>query len=232
MENIRKIKLVGHVPSGGNDPRKTLFAKSNAQRIFLLSPANTGSSRGAILLDESRESVFSARLRAGSASLGELFSFISGLYFRGKLSYARAFASPPRGIPGAVVITASGGLVPPDKLLTFEGLRELAAGPIDPADTRYRLPLERDARLLRDHLESKCEIVLLGSIATAKYVDPLLSIFGDRLKFPLEFVGRGEMSRGGLLLRCVRERSELTYIPVAGAVRRGGRPTHRAKRTR
>ncbi len=224
MEDIKTIKLVGHVPSGSNDRKGSLFAKSNARRIFLLSPANTGSSRGALLLDESRESVLSERLRAGSASLGELFCFISGLYFRGKLLYARAFASPPAGIPGTAVITASGGLVPPDKLLTLEGLREIVAGGIDPADARYRVPLERDARLLRDHIESKCEIVLLGSTATPKYVDPLLSIFGDRLKFPLEFVGRGEMSRGGLLLRCVRERSELTYIPVAGTARRGVRP--------
>ena len=68
------------------------------------------------------------------------------------------------------------------------------------------------------------EIVLLGSIATAKYVDVLLEHFGQRLRFPVDFVGRGDMSRGGLLLRCAVDRSELAYISVAGAVRKGKRP--------
>jgi hypothetical protein len=49
-------------------------------------------------------------------------------------------------------------------------------------------------------------------------------VFDGRLLFPAEFVGRGDMSRGGLMLRCVDERAELTYVPVRGAVRRGMRP--------
>jgi predicted kinase len=69
-----------------------------------------------------------------------------------------------------------------------------------------------------------CEVVLLGSVATPKYVEPLLEIFGERLMFPQEFVGRGDMSRGGLMLRCASEMRELTYVPVAGAVRHGARP--------
>src|SRR5262249_62023500 len=80
-----------------------------------------------------------------------------------------------------------------------------------------------DAQLLREHMGARCEVVLLGSIATPKYIEPL-SIFGERLVFPAEFVGRGDMSRGGLLLRCVREQTELSYVPVAGAVRHGARP--------
>jgi hypothetical protein len=66
--------------------------------------------------------------------------------------------------------------------------------------------------------------VLLGSIASAKYVDVLEPVFRSRLLFPSEFVGRGDMSRGGLLLRCVRAGLELTYGPVIGAVRTGVRP--------
>jgi hypothetical protein len=68
------------------------------------------------------------------------------------------------------------------------------------------------------------EVVLLGSVATGKYVDVLLEHFGQRHCFPADFVGRGDMSRGGLLLRCAVDRSELTYISVAGAVRKGKRP--------
>ena len=67
-------------------------------------------------------------------------------------------------------------------------------------------------------------VVLLGSIATGKYVDILLHHFGKRLLFPGDFVGRGDMSRGGLLLRCAKDRQELPYVAVAGAVVKGKRP--------
>ena len=67
-------------------------------------------------------------------------------------------------------------------------------------------------------------MVLLGSIASAKYVDLLTGVFGARLKFPIDFVGRSDMSRGGLLLRCARSGAELPYVPVEGAVRHGPRP--------
>jgi hypothetical protein len=95
---------------------------------------------------------------------------------------------------------------------------------IDAADPRYREPLERDVRTLAKKLSPQGEVVLLGSVATGKYVDVLLEHFGPRLCFPADFVGRGDMSRGGLLLRCAVDRSELTYIPVEGAVRKGKRP--------
>ena len=66
--------------------------------------------------------------------------------------------------------------------------------------------------------------MLLGSVASPKYVDILIGIFGERLRFPVDFVGRGDMSRGGLLLRKAREGVELPYVPVAGAVLHGSRP--------
>jgi hypothetical protein len=67
-------------------------------------------------------------------------------------------------------------------------------------------------------------VVLLSSIASAKYVEVLRPLFGERLMFPAAFVGRGDMSRGGLLLRCVDAGTELEYTSVEGAVRRGRRP--------
>jgi hypothetical protein len=67
-------------------------------------------------------------------------------------------------------------------------------------------------------------VVLLGSIATGKYTSALLEVFGRRLLFPAAFVGRGDMSRGGLLLRAARSGEELSYIPVAGATLHGPRP--------
>jgi hypothetical protein len=67
-------------------------------------------------------------------------------------------------------------------------------------------------------------VILLGSIATGKYVDVLLANFGERLRFPADFVGRGDMSRGGLMLRCAADRQELSYLPVADAIVNGKRP--------
>src|SRR5882762_7305091 len=98
------------------------------------------------------------------------------------------------------------------------------------ADPRYRAPLERDARVLAKRLPSRSEIILLGSIATGKYVNVLLASFGDQLRFPVDFVGRGDMSRGGLMLRCAVDRRELPYIAVAGAIVNGKRPPKLAPR--
>lgn len=209
---------------GGEGSQPGLTPKSSRPRIFLLSPANASSLRGNLLLGESGRSLLAERLRNEGATLGEIFTFISGLYFRGKLAYAQAYADPPPGVPGVLVITASGGLVSPDKIFRLPELRQIVAGRVDAAESRYRAPLENDARILRDRLGAHCEAVLLGSIATPKYVEPLLEILGEQLMFPADFVGRGDMSRGGLLLRCVAEEVQLAYVSVAGSVRHGTRP--------
>jgi hypothetical protein len=202
---------------------------SKPQRIFLLSPANAAGLRANLLVGENAKSLLAQRLRETGATLGEVFTFISGLYFRGKLAYAEAFAEPPEGLTGIYVITACGGLIPAGRLLTTAELREISSVPIDANNPRYRKPLERDARILFELIDEHCEVVLLGSIATSKYVEPLLGIFGERLLFPMEFVGRGDMSRGGLMLRCAREGTQLTYVAVASAVRHGIKPPKLAK---
>jgi predicted kinase len=195
----------------------------------LLSPANAAGVRAKMILRDAATFPLAVQLREEGLPLGEVFSFISGLYFRGKLAYARAHALPPSGVPGIVVITASGGLVSPDRLFRLPDLLEITSGDIGAGEPAYRVPLERDARLLSEHMGAECEVVLLGSVATPKYVEPLLEIFGERLLFPQEFVGRGDMSRGGLMLRYASEGKELTYVPVAGAVRHGTRPPKLAK---
>ena len=169
------------------------------------------------------------RLRDGGAPLGEVFSFLSGLYFRGKLAYARAFAAVPdhaTAVSGAgvFVITPNAGLRSPDTLVTLTALRKFATVDVSSDNPSYRRPLERSAQALAADIGVEHPVVLLGSIASPKYVDVLQSIFGPRLLFPQEFVGRGDMSRGGLMLRCAASGSQLTYIPVAGAVRHGVRP--------
>jgi hypothetical protein len=193
-------------------------------RIFLLSPANLAGVRAGYVMAENAESDLSRRLRREGVTLGEVFSFVSGLYFRGKLAYARTFSLPPSGVCGCHVITADGGLLPPETVVTLGRLREFAANGIDPCNERYRAPLDRDCISLSEAAGNSCEIVLLGSIATPKYVEPLLQIFGERLVFPADFVGRGDMSRGGLMLRCVEASKELVYTPILAATRRGSRP--------
>jgi len=160
---------------------------------------------------------------AGGAPLGEVFSFLSGLYFRGKHTYAQEFARPPAGLPGVFVITAGEGLVPASDPVTIARLRRFSKTDIGRVPPRYRRPLLRDAHALAGVMAT-AEFVLLGSIATGKYVDLLTEAFGERLRFPRDFVGRGDMSRGGLLLRCAREGRELEYVPVSGAIRHGERP--------
>jgi hypothetical protein len=207
-------------------------------RIFLLSPANCGGNRARIVLSERATFELAGRLRGREgAPIGEVFSFLSGLYFRGKLTYARAFAAPPEpqsalSGSGVLVITPSAGLRSADTMVTREALLRFAAVDVDPADARYRRPLERSASALAHEIGSDCDVVLLGSIASPKYVEVLLKFFGDRLLFPMEFVGRGDMSRGGLMLRCAAAGQQLTYVPVAGAVRHGPRPPKLAPLTR
>jgi hypothetical protein len=191
-------------------------------RIFLLSPAHCGGKRAELLLREQAAFPLAVQLRSSpGVPLGEAFSFLSGLYFRGKLAYAERFARPPEGTPGVQVITTDRGLLSGDARVGIEDLRKFGKVDIRQDHPSYRLPLERDTKLLQ-RLAS-VELVLLGSVATGKYVDVLLEIMGERLLFPTDFVGRGDMSRGALLLRAVRNEAELSYQPVAGAVRRGTR---------
>ncbi len=178
----------------------------------------------ALVLSERARFPLARAVQGAGAPLGEVYRFASGLYFRGKLAYAEAFARPPRGVPGALVIVPGAGLVPASGLVRSEQLRASAAIPVDAADPRFRAPLERDASALAARLAPSAQVVLLGSIATPKYVEPLLAALGERLCFPVDFVGRGDMSRGGLMLRAARAGVELAYAPVAGAVRHGARP--------
>lgn len=194
-------------------------------RIFLLSPAYAGGQRARMILSERAQFDLARRLRSRErASLGEVFGFLSGLYFRGKLAYASAFACAGEGLCGVLVITPTRGLVDAATKISLRDLREFAEVDIDENDPRYRGPLARDAQRLAKKLGTDGEVILLGSVATGKYVDVLLENFQHRLRFPADFVGRGDMSRGGLLLRCAVDKTELTYISVLGAVRSGKRP--------
>ena len=192
---------------------------------FLLSPARCDGERAKLLFNPLAAFPLAARLREpDGVELGEVFSYLSSLYFRGKLAYAQAFAGPQVTWPPVSIITTDRGLVSPRARVRLEDLLAFSRVDIGAGDPRFVEPLRRDALALDDQMDADERVVLLGSIATGKYADTLLSVFGERLVFPSLFVGRGDMSRGGLLLRAARDGRELEYVPVVGTVRRGHRP--------
>ena len=186
------------------------------RRFFLLSPARFGGKRTSILLREEAEFELAVKLREGGATLGEVYAFLSGLYFRGKLAYAAAFGE-------ALIIAPGAGLLPPNTPLDISRLRELGSVPVDEDNHAFRQPLIAAATAALER-SPESEFVLLGSVASDKYTEPLLSVLGPGLLFPSEFVGRGDMSRGGLMLRCASSGTELEYVTLDGAVRHGKRP--------
>src|SRR6267154_922227 len=95
-------------------------------RIFLLSPAHAGGERARMILRERAQFKLARRLR-------------------GKIAYATAFARPPRGTPGVLVITPTRGLTNARTRIRLNDLREFAEVDIDLDDPRYRMPIERDA---------------------------------------------------------------------------------------
>jgi hypothetical protein len=195
-------------------------------RIFFLSPARTSGKRASILMNERADFDLAKRLRSSDgASLGEVFSFLSGLYFRGKFAYSTHFGRPPQNLAPHYVITSDAGLMNPDELLSFARLKAFGDVPIDLLEPRYTEPLQASVGALKRNIFQDCEIVLLGSIATDKYAEILVQAFGPRLLFPREFIGRGDMSRGGLLLRAVKADTELKYVSLSEVEsRRGKRP--------
>lgn len=177
-----------------------------------------------MLFREGARFALAQRLRsAEGAPLGDVFSFVSGLYFRGKLAYALAFGNAPPGVSPALVISPVEGLRFAQEPVTLERLRSWGRVDIREDDPRFTAPLVAHAQALDRALGASARFVLLGSVATNKYLAPLGSVFGERLLFPSELLGRGDMSRGSLLLRAAREGRELSYEPVQG-VRRGTRP--------
>jgi hypothetical protein len=191
-----------------------------AATVFLLSPARCSGERAQQLMSSTR-SELGKRLCDGGATLGEVMAWLSALYFRGKLMYSARFGTT-HPLPAGLVMTPGQGLRPAEGQLTSDDLREM--GKIDIETRAFIGPLRRDAEQVAQLYGADARVVLLGSIATGKYVDTLLDVFGERLLFPETFVGRGDMSRGGLMLRAARSGEELAYRPVAGATRHGQRP--------
>ncbi|HEY6878802.1 MAG TPA: hypothetical protein VI299_12320, partial [Polyangiales bacterium] len=66
-------------------------------RVFLLSPARSSGPRAALLMNAPFEPGLSLRTEQG-APLGDVFAWLSSLYFRGKLTYAAQFAAAGAGV--------------------------------------------------------------------------------------------------------------------------------------
>lgn len=199
-------------------------AAAPRHRIFLISPANAKGTRGTRLLRPGSSSALAERLRRPEGvPLGEVFTFLSTLYFRGKAAYGERFASPPASLPGTLVIAPGLGLRPLSHPVTFDELTRMTKVDVHERNVRHADVLAADAARLLREAGGSTEFVLLGSLATSKYVQPLLGVFGYRLLFPCAFVGQGDMSRGELLLRAVRDGKELEYDRVATSLPARGR---------
>jgi hypothetical protein len=178
-----------------------------------------------MLMNEKANFDLARRLRESDASLGEVFTFLSGLYFRGKLVYGKRFGRTSKNVESVLVITSDAGLRSPEEIVSLSRLQTFSRVPIDPLDPRYRKPLLDSALFLSRKLSPTSQVVLLGSMATNKYTDVLTECFGNRLAIPRDFIGRGDMSRGGLMLRAVESNEELEYVPLSElSSRRGMRP--------
>ncbi|HXO19497.1 MAG TPA: hypothetical protein VOA87_06185 [Thermoanaerobaculia bacterium] len=190
--------------------------------VFLLSPASPAGVRARQLASARAQFPTALRFRSPEGvPVAEAFAFLSALYFRGKIAYARRFATPPEGLAtGAFVIAPGFGLVPPDWPLTPERLKKLRRTPVDLASRAYHRPLRQAALELAGQLGEHGRAVLLGSIATGKYVDVLLPVLGARLLYPRPFLGTGDMRRGSLMLRAARSGEELEYSAVESRARR------------
>jgi hypothetical protein len=195
--------------------------KPQPRYIFLLSPASLSGRRGKLILGSSSQSKLAIELRLSGAPLGEIFTFVSGLYFRGKLAYATAFANSGKAQSDSVhIITSAHGLVSPHAVTGLGQLQQMAEVPIHISNPQYRVPLERDVLRLAAQIDEDDRVVLLGSVATPKYVEPLWNILGHRLVIPAAFIGLGDMERGSLMLRAVRERKQLSYVGVTPILRK------------
>jgi len=187
--------------------------------LFLLSPASLGGVRAKQLTSPRAQFELARQYQTPEGvAIGDAFAFMSALYFRGKIAYARRFAAPPPevGGTGIYVITPGYGLVPPDWRITAERMTKMSKIDIDIATRNYVRPLKAHAQELAAALQSEAEaqVILLGSVATGKYVDVLRPILGDKLRFPSAFAGLGDMARGGLMLRAAREGTELEYVTL------------------
>ncbi len=192
-------------------------------RVFILSPARLGGIRSSVLLREEAEFDLATRLRKGQANIGEAYSFISGLYFRAKLEYARTFAAPPAGVPPVLIIVPGLGLLPPETRLDRDQLRCVGEVIVHQDQEEFRSPLMRDAAMLAKGDATR--FIFLGSIATRKYTDPLRSVLGETIVVPNQFAGLGNMSRGSLLLKHATAKDELPYIPLGPELHRKARPS-------
>jgi hypothetical protein len=214
-ERTKRIVLHGLGPGPLNALDKTTAA---GERVYLLSPAHAGGKRAAMLFNTNAKFELALRLRTIGVAIGEMYSFMSPLYFRGKLTYATKFANAPSGTPCSLVITPSRGLMRPDSIVKLGDISELQNERLVAENPRYRDALERDLRTLSESIGRSAHVVLLGSIATRKYIPLLAEILGDRLVVPRKFIGLGNMSRGALLLQCSRDGCELEYISASQAL--------------
>jgi hypothetical protein len=195
-------------------PVTMIPAATPLDKVFLLSPANFSGVRAKQLTAPGAKFPAAVAFRSESGvAIEDAFSFMSALYFRGKAAYVRRFAPTPAAIQ---VIAPGFGLVPFGWTIDATRFTKLEKTPVDPASRSYRTPLEQHALSLAESVAPDGKVVLLGSVATGKYIDVLWPVFRERLVFPRCFAGLGDMSRGSIMLKASVSGEELDYVPIDG----------------
>src|SRR3989442_11924814 len=149
-------------------------------RIFLLSPANCAGLRARLVMRREARFDLGRRVRdPGGAPLGEVMTFMSGLYFRGKLAYARAFAAPPDPAcpvtrDGVLVIAPGAGLKPAAAAVSLRELTAFARVDVAADNPRYRRPLLAAPRTVAPRIGDDCGLGPLRSTASDRVVQPLV----------------------------------------------------------
>ena len=137
------------------------------------------------------------RTEAG-VEVADAFAFMSALYFRGKIAYARQFAVPSAliGGNGIFVITSGYGLVPPDWRLTEERMKRMRRIDIDADARNYTKPLREHAQLIavKDYLDSDeyVEYVARNTLGLVRPGETLVVVTGTDAPAPtVTVVGEG-----------------------------------------
>jgi hypothetical protein len=147
----------------GIEPVLAVFTSESMSTFFLLSPASLNGLRAKQLTSPRAKFELAQQYRTEEGvAIADAFAFMSALYFRGKIAYARAFAATD----SIFVITPGYGLVPPDWRITEERMKRMRRTDIDVASRNYVRPLREHARELAANCGDDARVGRRGGVAT------------------------------------------------------------------
>ena len=140
-------------------------------------------------------------------------------------TYASRFGRPPPSLPPALVITPTRGLQSPSLPISRSLIEEFASLDWHRPTRAFWIRSSRVRVSFVHRSSQRCAWSCSGASRRAGTSSRWRASSRAGCNYPAEFVGRGDMSRGGLLLRHAEEGRELDYVPLAaGLTRHGAKP--------